>query len=174
MRTPAIILALAAAALAGCANFDPTKDYTVSSQYPSDVKTVCVPIFNRGAAVFERDLEIRLTEALGKRIEAETHYKVVDKARADTLLTGTLKRIQRHVMSFDPNTGQARDIELALTVDFLWTDLRSGQVRVEKKDFPISATYIQLAPFSEDFFQGSEDALNRIALRMVEQMARPW
>jgi hypothetical protein len=170
----------AAALLAGCSNYDPTQGYTFSSPYPSDVKTVSVPIFNRGALEFRRDLEIKLTEAVCKRIESETHYKVVNEAerpgqrRADTLLTGTLVKVAQHVLSFDPNTGQAREIQMALILDFTWTDLRSGKVRVEKKNFPVSATYIPLQPFSEDFFQGSQDAFDRVAEQIVRTMQRDW
>lgn len=165
----------AAVVFAGCDNPDPTKGYTTISQYRPDIKTVAVPIFRRGTYEYRRDIEFRLTEALVKQIEAQTPYKVVDKGRADTLLTGTIQSIDPQVLSFIPHTGRAREIQLRVIVDFTWQDLRGpGKVLVEKKNFRVAAEYIPEAPFSEDLFLGSEDAFNEMARRIVEQMAQPW
>lgn len=161
-------------ALTGCMNPDPSQGYTTRSQFRQDVKTVTVPIWRRGTQEFRRDFEIKLTEALVKRIEAETPYKVVDKSRADSILEGTLQSIKQHVLSFDPRTGQAREIQVRLTVDFTWKNLRTGEVMVEKKNFPVTADYIPLSPFREDVFLGTQDALNELAIRIVEQLADKW
>ena len=169
--TPVMLLAAVAA---GC-NADPTRSYTTLSQYPSHFRTVAVPIFRRGAGEFRRDIEIRLTEAVIKRIEAETPYKVVDRSRADTLLTGTLRWARIQPLSFDSRTGTAREIQLRLSVDIAWQELGgAGRTLVDRKDFRVSADYIPPCPFSEDFFVGSEDAINEMAGRIVEQLAKPW
>ena len=169
------LLSLIVLVAAGCTNSDPTKGWTIASQYRPGIRTVAVPIWTRGAKEFRRDIEIRLTEAVCKTIEAETPYKIVqDRGRADTLLTGTLRQVRQHVLSFEPRTGTAREIQMTMVVDFTWSDLRTGEVLAEAKAMKVSAEYIPLAPFSEDFFQGSEDALNRVALRVVEQMHNPW
>jgi hypothetical protein len=168
---PVILLGVAAA---GC-NVDPTQGYTTTSQFRTDVQTIAVPIFRRGVREYRRDIEIRLTEAIVKHIEAETPYKVVDKARADTLLTGTLQQARIQPLSFDPRTGTAREIQVRLIVDFTWQDLRGpGKVLVERKNFRVAADYIPPCPFGEDFFLGSEDAINKLARRIVEQLAQPW
>ena len=123
---------------------------------------------------YRRDIEIRLTEAVVKRIESDTPYKVTDKARADTVLKGTLGPVEQRVLSFDPHTGLAREIQIRLIVDFTWTDLRTGEVRLRKRGFRVASEYIPPAPFAEDFFLGSESAIDRIAQRIVEQLANPW
>jgi len=170
-----LTVAAVAATLSGCTNADPTRGYTQASQYRQGIKTVAVPIWRRGAGEFRRDLEIRLTQALVRRIEAETPYKVVDNARnPDTVLTGTLRSVRQQVLSFDPRTGTAREIQVLMTVDFTWTDLRTGEILVRKKNFRAAAEYIPPAPYSEDFFAGSEDVLNKLARRIVEQLAEPW
>ncbi len=166
-------LALATALLAGACCLGGC-GYTAQSQYRSDVRTIAVPIWHRSANVYRRDIEIRLTEALVKRIEAETPYKVVDRSRADTVLEGTLLAVRQAVLSFDTRTGEARELQVSITVDFTWKDLRSGELLVEKRRFPVTAEYIPAGPFNEDFFLGSEDVLNRLAQRIVEQLAAPW
>ncbi|MHC4917520.1 MAG: LPS assembly lipoprotein LptE [Planctomycetota bacterium] len=177
MKPISIALALSSGLLlAGCGlatNPDPNVGYTMASHYRKGVRTVYVPIWRRAKEVYRRDIEIRLTEALVKRVEAETPYKVVGKGRADTELSGTLVEVEQQVLSFDPRSGMAREIQMRLIVDFTWRDLRTGKPIVEER---ISSTseYIPPHPFSEDFFQGSEHTINRLAQRIVERMAGPW
>lgn len=167
LRTVSAVVCLLALGLGGCG-------YTLQSQYRQGIQTVAVPIWRRAAGEYRRDIEIRLTESLVKRIESETPYKVVDRKDADTELTGTLRSVRQHVLSFDPHTGRAREIQARLLVDFTWKDLRTGKVLVERKKFPVTAEYIPHDPFAEGFFLGSEDALNKLAQRIVEQLAAPW
>jgi hypothetical protein len=166
-----LFVAAALAAVCGCSQ-DPTKGYTTQSQYVEDVKTVAVPMWLRGKNVYRQGLEMRLTEAIVKRLEMDTPYKVTDKSRADTELRGTIDLIPQRVLSYNPDTGRSREMEVTLTVSFTWTDLRSGKVLAQRRDLRQAATYIP--PLSEDFFHGSEDAINRLARRVVEHMEADW
>ncbi|HUS90780.1 MAG TPA: LptE family protein [Phycisphaerae bacterium] len=165
---------LAGALLTGGCSQDPTAGYTLNSQFPDDVKTVHVPIWHRGKNIYRRGLEFRLTEALIKRIELDTPYKVTDRDRAHTELTGTIDLIPQRVLSNNPDTGQPREKEVTLVVSFAWTDLRTGRDRARRQNVRQAGTYIPPEPLSEDFFQGSEDVINRLAQRIVEQMAAEW
>lgn len=168
------LIALCLSWLGGCTNSDPTRGYTMISQYRPGIRSVAVPIFQRGKGEFRRDIEIRLTEAITKEIERATPYKITDRSRADTILTGTLKSIDQQVLSFDPRSGTAREIQMRMLIEFTWKDLRNGQVLAETKDLRVSGTYIPPDPFNEDFFLGSEDTVNRAAQLIVEKMAQPW
>ena len=173
----AVALAAGLAVSAGCANTDPTRGDTTASQYRTDVKTIAVPILRRGTGEYRRGIEIRLTEAIVKRIETDTPYKVVDRARpdCDSVLTGTLNWVKLHLMSIDTRYGKPREIQARLSIDFTWKSLRGpGEVFVERENFRVAAVYIGSGRFSEDFFVGSEDAINKAAQRIVEQLARPW
>jgi len=168
-----VFVAFTAASAGGCSQ-DPTKGYSLASQYDTGIKTVCVPIWTRGRNVFRRDLEFRLTEAVVKRIELDTPYKVVDKSRADTELRGTLDLVSQRVLSFNPDTGLPRETEITISVSFTWTDLRSGKAIKQVANLRQSDVYIPPSPLSEDFFQGSEGVINRLAQRVVEQMESDW
>lgn len=175
----------------GCSG-DEHHGYTVKSQYRGGIKTVAVPIFIRGKNVYRRELEDRLTEAVVKRIEADTPYKVTVKERADTVLTGTIVNVNQRILSFNSDTGDPREMEITLKINFTWTDLRTGDTLVEKKDFLVSGDYVTEIPYeedsdgkyvpdpdaenrmTEDFFQGSENVINRAAKRIVETMEAPW
>ena len=168
-----VMLVMLAVAAGGC-NTDPTKGYTLKNQYREGINTVAVNIFTRGQSVYRRELEMRLTEAIVKRISLDTPYKIAKKARADTLLSGTIEEISQRSMSYDSKTGMPREKELIVVISLHWVDLRSGDVLVKDKDLRAHGIYVTASPLSEDFFQGSEDALNRLAKRVVEKMEADW
>jgi hypothetical protein len=159
--------------LTSCAT-DPTQGYSLSSMYRDDVDTVAVPIWTRGSEVYRRELETRLTEAIVKRIELDTPYKVVDKSKADTILEGRILQVDQRVGSFNPDTGEPREIVEQMLVSFTWTDLRTGEILVKRRNFKAAAVYYPTGPLDEDFFLGSEDVTNRLAQRIVEELESSW
>jgi hypothetical protein len=158
---------------AGCSN-DPTEGYSVAPLYRGGIRSVSVPIWTVGKDVYRRELEFRLTEAIQKQIALDTPYKVTSRARADTEITGTIDLIIQQPLSINPDTGVPREMSVTMVVSFKWTDLRDGKVILERSNFRVSATYLPSEPFSEDFFWGSEDLINRLAARVVEQMEIPF
>jgi hypothetical protein len=159
--------------IAGCSS-DGRGGYTTSSQYRPGIQTVAVDVWGRGKDVYRRDIEMRVTEAVVKRIEQDTPYKVTVKSRADTLLVGTIDSVEQRTLSFSTDTGLPRETELMFTISFVWKDLRTGKTLVEKKAMTVSGRYTREDPITEDFFQGSENVINRLARQVVEQMEQPW
>jgi hypothetical protein len=174
-----LLAPLAAAVLlaAGCSD-DPAAGYSLKSQYRSDVRTVAVPIFQRHRDIYRRDIEFELTEAIVKRIELDTPYKVVSRGQADTELTGTIERIDQHIASFDPDTGRPRELLLTITVSYAWKDLRAGRAAnpqiAGNPRLKVTGYYVTHEPVGEDFFVGEQDVINRLARRIVESMEAPW
>lgn len=166
-------LAVAMLAAAGCAA-DPSQGYSLSGIYPANVRTVFVPIFTVGEKVYQRDLDFRLTEAVQKRIEHETPFKIVTRGRADTELRGSIDRVSQRVLSSNPDSGLPNEMEVTFSVSFTWTDLRNGSILARATGFRQSDTYIPRQPLGEDFFQGSESLINKLAQRIVEQMEVDW
>lgn len=159
MAAPAIIAA-------GCG-------YTTRSQFPPGIQTVHVPMWTRGQQVYRREVEMRLTKAIIQNLE-HTPYRNAGRAHADTELSGSIDTIEQEVLHGNPDTGLPNEMRVILVVSFRWTDLRSGKDIRVRKNFRVSATYIPAEPLSEDFFQGSEDVINRLAKRIVEQMEERW
>jgi len=167
------LVALGLGGQVGC-NVDPSQGYTLRSQYPTNVRTVSVPIWTRSRHVYRRGIEMRLTEALVKQIENDTPYKVTKKTRADTELKGTIERITQQVLTINPDDSLPREMEITMDVSFRWTDLRTGKVLKEHKAFRVAGTYVSGDPFNESFFHGSEETINRLARRIVEQLQADW
>ena len=165
-----LLLAAILVGMIGCEPFG----YTARNQYRKNIRTIAVPIWDRGKDVYRRDVEIRLTKALAKRIELDTPYEITDRQKADTLLTGTIDRIEQATTSFNPDTGTPRELAVTFYVSFQWEDLRSGTVLVKETNFPVSDVYLPPEPFNEDFFLGSEALMERLARRIVETMEADW
>ena len=163
----------ALAALAGCAA-DGVGGYSTASLYPAGIETVAVPIWTRDANVFRRDLEFRLTEAVIKRIEGDTPYRVAPRAEADTLLTGRIVEVAQQALSVNPDTGRPRQLQVQIIVAYTWTDLRTGRELATVARLASAGVYTLSDPFDEDFFLGSTAAIDEVALRVVESMEQPW
>lgn len=85
---------------AGCSG------YSNKSLYSQDIKSVYVEMFDN--TTFQRDLEYDLTDAIAKRIEAETPYKIIsDRSRADTVLSGKITAIDTSPLTIERETGRA-------------------------------------------------------------------
>lgn len=167
-----ILCALCGYAVSGCAG-DPSKGYTTKSMFPDTIQTVAVSMFDRNKNVYRRDVEIRLTEAIQKRVQQNTPYRLAKRGQADSELTGELINISQQVLSYNGKTGDPNEIEAVFTLSFTWKD-RHGNILMKRESFQISGTYIPSAPFNENFYQGSDDIINKAAVRIVEQMESDW
>ena len=144
--------------------------YKWQSLYREDVKSVAVPIFtNRD---FRRGVEFSLTKAVVNQLEAHSGYKVVPKERADTILEGEIVSIGLKTISSDSRTAIPQEQLYEVTVNFTWKDLRSGRILVDRRNFQ------QTTPFyptlGEGEFAGSQQAVERLALGIVQELQADW
>lgn len=168
-----VLLVLAGLAPVGC-NQDPATGYTVKSPYRTDIHTVSLPMVTRGKDVYRRRVEMRLTEALAKRIEMDTPYKVTKAERADTELMVTLHQIIQQVLTLNPDDGLPRETQVTLLLSFRWKDLRNGRVIRAANEMKIEGVYAASRPLSEPFFVGQEEAVNKAAIQIVERLQDDW
>lgn len=171
---PGLLALTAVLACAGCMSQDGVGGYTAASLYRPGIRTVACPIWTRGKDVYRRDIEVQLTKAIVDRINLSSDYKVTSRGQANTLLTGSIDGITQKTLSFNPDTGDPREMQVAYILSFRWEDLRTGEVLVERRGFVVASTYLPSAPYNERFFRGTQDALDEIARRVVEQMESDW
>ncbi|KPJ59245.1 MAG: hypothetical protein AMS15_07125 [Planctomycetes bacterium DG_23] len=148
--------------LAGCG-------YSNIALIPTDINTVAVGIFQNDT--FYRGLEFELTRALVQEIERRTHLKVVERERADTLLTGTITEVYERVLVED-QADQPTEKQITIVINFRWEDLRSGEVIVSRNNFRQTAEYI--IPAGETLITARSEAFADVAERIVEQMEGGW
>jgi hypothetical protein len=166
IKTRAIFAFLPAMILfAGCGG------YSSQSLYTNEVKSVYVEMFDN--ATFQRDLEYDLTDAIAKRIDAETPYRIIsDKSRADTVLSGKITGIGSTALTLERETGRPLENQAEVTAQFSWKNLKTGEYLLENVSASATATYSEFQQQGLDY--ASKTAANKLAERIVEQMQVKW
>ena len=107
--------------------------YAHKELFPTDVRTVAVPIFENRS--FYQGMEFDLTEALVKEIELRTPYKVTDAGSADTIVHGVITAVDQDRLSRRSEGGVPQELELRITVNYVWKNLRTGQTLRQREGF---------------------------------------
>ena len=157
--------------VAGCAS-DPSAGYSTASVFPSDIRTVAVPILENDT--FIRGVEFELTDALIKEIEARTPYKVTAQPQADTIFLGRVKKVELDQLSKSRLTGLGEEVIVSVTIDFEWKDWRSDAPLVARKSFSGHGLAVPSAPTGERMELGRMAAVQQLARDIVDEMRAAW
>jgi hypothetical protein len=133
-------LAVAAVAAGGC-GYSTERPFPRHDADGRPIRTIAVEIFQ--SREFRRGLELQLTEALAKRIEAETPYRLAGKARADTVLRGEVKEVRQSTIGHDFAQNRPRETAATFVVAMQWKDLRTGRVLVDRPNLVQTVDYIR-------------------------------
>ncbi len=145
--------------------------YTNGWLYPNEVDSVYVEMFDSSS--FRRGHEYTLTDAICKRIEVETPYKIVsDRDYADTVLSGQISSIVSGVLAVDRETGLPLEREVQFYVSVSWKNLKTGELLINNEKITASSTYS--SQLGQDFDYSAAVAANRAAERVVELMEEKW
>lgn len=158
-------ISLVLVGLTGCAG------YSDQWLYTDDVHTVYVEMFD--SLSFRRGAEYNLTDALVKRIEAETPYKVIsNRNKAESLITGYLTSVGESVLAGERETGLPLEKQVKLVAVISWKNLKTGEFLIEKQEIAASATY---SGFQDQSLGYAQDvAANKLAELIVEAMQVKW
>ena len=144
--------------------------YSTERPFRSGIQSVHVEMLE--SRDFRRELEFQLTEALIKRIEMDTPYKIAPVRTADTLFTGEILEVFEGVLGDDFKTGLPREKGATVVMRFRWKDLRTGRMLVERERFVHSVEYIP--PVGETFARGMVRGLDDMAEAIVKTMESTW
>ena len=159
------LVLLCACTLCGCAG------YSNESLYPDDISSVCLEMFDNQS--FRRGVEFELSDALAKRIEADTPYKIItDADRADTVIGGQIVSIGQLALSTDRELGTVLESEVLLRAVVHWKNFKTGELMIDYEQVSASASYSTLQ--MQDFKYASSLAANNLARKIVELMEGSW
>jgi hypothetical protein len=177
MKSLRIVILLLASAAAGCgynqsggSSNKLEGGYKWNSLYREDIQTVAVPIFS--TKDFRRGVKFRLTEAVIKQLELHAPYKVVPKDRADSILEGEVVAVSIGTYSKDFQTNLPREQQMVVQVDFVWKDIRTGRILAQRKGLQGTTTFYP--SLGEGEFVGTQQAIERLALSIVQEMQADW
>jgi len=144
--------------------------YSNKPIFPENVSSVYVEMFENKS--FRRGVEYELTDALAKRIEAETPYKIVSsRDRADTVISGQIS-IGQSLLSIERKRGTPLELEVEVRAVVNWKNLKTGQLLIDSQSAMASASYS--SSLQQDFRYASSLAANKLAQRIVELMEKKW
>jgi hypothetical protein len=129
--TGRLLLALSGLLLSGCGwdgNFT-VLGYSTRPNYDTRYKTVKVNIFKDPtlwAVLPVPGMEMQLTQAIVREIEAKTPYKVV-QCNADTEISGSIVSFNKGILNYN-QLYEVREVETTLTAKVLWRDLHTGKI----------------------------------------------
>jgi hypothetical protein len=153
------------AGFCGCAG------YSNKSLFPEDVSSVYVEMFDNRS--FRRGVEYELTDALAKRIETETPYKIISsRDRADTVISGQIVSVGESWLSTERQTGRPLEKEVELRAVVNWKNLKTGELLIDNQSVSASASYSEWQ--EQGFRYGSTLAANNLAQRIIELMEKEW
>lgn len=145
--------------------------YSNEPLFPADVHSVYVEMFENQS--FWRGVETELTDALSKRIEAETPYKIItSRNRADSVISGQISSINQAVLSIERQTGVAMEKEVQVQAVVNWQNLKTGELLIDSRSVSASGSYSELQ--GQSFKYASSLAANNLARRVVELMEKKW
>ncbi len=64
------------------------------------------------------------------------------RKRADTLLTGTVRKVELRQLSQSRLTGLSEEVLVNVTIDFEWIDLRTGRRILGRENFGDSGLFV--------------------------------
>ncbi|MGL4595022.1 MAG: LPS assembly lipoprotein LptE [Thermoguttaceae bacterium] len=159
----------------GCLGF--RYNVGTKSLFGQDIQTVSVPIFQ--SSEVSPELSERLTEAVCKRIEMRSPYKVVSSAKADSVLEGEIVSNRRSV-SIVNNYSDPRQMTDLLVVKVRWKDRRNrdlqqfDRISWNNRDGTISSTNYMVAEQGQSTVTAEQEQIERIADQIVGMMEVPW
>ena len=161
--------------LSGCAHLG----YQVGARslFGQDIQTIYVPIVQSDPT--RRNLAERLTEAISKRIEERTPYKVVGRPTADSVLECRIVQKGQRVSLVD-SYNDPRQKSGSLTLEVRWRDRRDQEIRpFESVSWNESGTRItagdsMVAEFGHSVLTTEQTQIDRIADQIVGMMELPW
>ncbi|MFZ2147318.1 MAG: LPS assembly lipoprotein LptE [Sedimentisphaerales bacterium] len=164
----ALVLFTLGLGLSGCAEIS---GYSNESLFPQDMDSVCLEMFDN--QTFRRGTEYELSDALSKRIEVETPYKIVSsRDRADSVISGQIVSIAELALSIERETGHVLEKEVELKALVNWKNLKTGVLLIDNQSVSASASYSEYQ--KQDFTYASSLAANNLARKIVELMERKW
>lgn len=164
----AFVLPLLIAALSSCAGYHAG----VSKPHQmKDVVKLAIPTFKNDT--LEPRLEVLVTNAIIKKIQANGSYKIVKREEADAVLTGTIEDINRQQFrAVRNNTLRTAELLVRLRLKY---DIKSSSGVALLTGQKMGQSNIVLDPnFQLTERQATADAAERLAIDLASEISEGW
>jgi len=145
--------------------------YSNASLFPTDIQSVYLEMFDSRS--FRRGIEFALSDALAKRIEVDTPYKIVsNRDQADSVMSGQIVNAGESILTIERDLGRALEKQAILTAVVNWKNLKDGRLMINSRTVTAAASFSEFQ--GQDFTYASTVAANKLAQSIVRLMENPW
>ena len=144
--------------------------YSTKRPFRTDIQTIHVEMAH--SREFRRGLEMRLTEALVKRISMDTPYRLAPAGRADAMLTAEIIKVDNRSFGDEFDTDLPREIGTTMVARYRLKDVRTGEILAERERTVHHAGYIPSV--GETFSDAVTRLVDGLAEQIVESMEMDW
>lgn len=165
--TTFLLLALAAATLAGCG-------YTTSNAtLPGHLKTVAVPTFENGTS--EYTIEQAITQAVIDRLVQDNRLRIVDERSANAVVRGRVTQYKNSVFGFS-NSAQAQEYRVTIGVRITFKDQVKNRELWSDELVKSANYYVQDVPgqTAKTELDGRKEAILKIAEEVLSRSVEGW
>lgn len=154
------VLALSAAAAAGCAS------YSWRPSVPPEMRTVSVPVFRSEGGVVGFGDEV--SRQLLRGLQREGTFRIARPGGAAVEVQGAVSAGEPKVVAYERRTGaRVREHELAATATVSFIDRRGGRILADSRRYRARTTFAA----GDDVLTGARDASRRLAEDLAVQIA---
>ena len=152
--------------------------YSRKTVLPKNIKTIHVGTFKNKIPAgdiyaYEPGLEIKITNAIIRRLHRDGNLQVVPEEKADALLEGDLIGFNQEGLRF---TGLERIEEYRLYVitALRLLDQKTGELIWEEPNFSGDSSYFVLGSRATSRGEAAEKAIDRLARHAVDRIVEDW
>jgi len=143
--------------------------YTTKPLISRKINSIYIPVFEN--STFRRGLEFGLTNAVKDEIMSKTKLRIAQKDRADTILTGKIKKVTEGMLTSDV-TDNIVESRVTIYSDIKLVDRRTGRTLIDEKNLKRSAEFI--VKRGENIKTASQESLSGLAETIVYHLEEKW
>ena len=152
--------------------------YTRKAVLPNGIQTIHVETFQNKIPLgrvyaYEPGLEIKITNAVIRRLHVDGNLKVVPRETADAILEGDLVGFDQEGVRF---TGLERieEYRLYVVTALRLKDRKTGQVIWEEPNFSGDSSYFVQGSRATSRNEAADKAMDRLARNVVDRIVEDW
>ena len=152
--------------------------YTRKTVLPENIQTIHVETFKNKIAMsrlyaYEPGLEIKITNAIIRRLHQDGNLKVASREKADAILEGDLISFDQEGLRF---TGLERieEFRLYVVVGLRLKNAKTGDLLWEEPNFSGDASYFVVGPRAVSRSEATDRAVERLARNAVDRVVEDW
>lgn len=152
--------------------------YTQKAALPRGIKTIHVDTFQNKVSLgntyaYEPGLEIKITNAIIRRLHLDGNLRVTAREKADAILEGSLIGFDQEGLRF---TGLERieEYRLYVVVSMRLKDRSTGEILWEEPNFSGDASYFVVGARASSRAKAADRAIERLARNAVDRIVEDW